>query len=426
MLMRTFQGHTMADAVKLLKTELGRDAVILDTKEVRSTLPGGGPLTMVEITATSAAQSASFAPGQVKIERPRFPRVERADPATLVRGGGGKAVPPSTAPPPLVERVLVDVQGNELLKQVAHLQEEILRARKEMASLPLVNVGQQMEEVKVLLHDLMRHQAVGAAGEQPGWLTDLLVRLRAGGVAEGILSDLGAHLLGLPALGKDGCPPEAALAAAIGFVYERILVAGAGGLGEGALHCLVGPTGVGKTTTLAKIAARAKLTEGKRVALVSLDRFRVGGSQQLAIYGKILECPFAEVADGPGLKEFCERQWDADLVLVDTAGLGLSHGTVGGELLADLRGLGLPLRFHLVLSSSMKQRDVDETVRGFAYLRPESLIFTKLDESWSFGEILNSSHRSRIPLSFFTTGQRVPEDLELASKERVVERLFRL
>jgi flagellar biosynthesis protein FlhF len=74
----------------------------------------------------------------------------------------------------------------------------------------------------------------------------------------------------------------------------------------------------------------------------------------------------------------------------------------------------------------MKQRDIDETIRGFKFLSPTSLIFTKLDESWAFGEILNSSIQNKIPLSYFTTGQRVPEDIEIASKERVVERLLKL
>ncbi|MEN9827306.1 MAG: hypothetical protein RI953_3051, partial [Pseudomonadota bacterium] len=85
-----------------------------------------------------------------------------------------------------------------------------------------------------------------------------------------------------------------------------------------------------------------------------------------------------------------------------------------------------PVHFHMVLSASMKQRDLDETLKAFRLVNPQSLIFTKLDESWSFGEILNTNITSKIPVSFFTTGQKVPEDLEPATKERVVERIFRL
>jgi flagellar biosynthesis protein FlhF len=96
------------------------------------------------------------------------------------------------------------------------------------------------------------------------------------------------------------------------------------------------------------------------------------------------------------------------------------------EGLARITTLDVPVAVHLVLAATMKQRDLDENMKAYRSLSPESLLFTKLDESWSYGEILNCSVGARAPLSYFTTGQKVPEDLEPATKERVVERLFRL
>ena len=191
------------------------------------------------------------------------------------------------------------------------------------------------------------------------------------------------------------------------------------------LICLVGPTGVGKTTTLAKLAARLKLTDGRPVALASMDTFRIGGSDQLRTYGKILDCPFAEISEPHELVDFVSRLSSNHIVLVDTAGRNARH-QAQMESLRKLTGLEVPLAFHLVLSATMTQRDLDENVKAYRILDPESLLFTKLDESWSYGEILNCSVGSRTPISYFTTGQKVPEDLEPATKERVVERLFRL
>jgi flagellar biosynthesis protein FlhF len=211
----------------------------------------------------------------------------------------------------------------------------------------------------------------------------------------------------------------------IRFLFRQMSVTPQANFTNQKVVALVGSTGVGKTTSIAKLAARLQLNDKKRVALVSMDAFRIAAADQLRAYSKILDCPFTEVSDLEDLSEFVAKFYDYDVIFIDTAGRSSKHNSQMDQL-KQLTTMPFPVHFHMVQSASMKQRDLDENLKAFRMVNPQSLIFTKLDESWSFGEILNTNITSKIPLSFFTTGQKVPEDLEPATKERVVERIFRL
>lgn len=181
---------------------------------------------------------------------------------------------------------------------------------------------------------------------------------------------------------------------------------------------LVGPTGVGKTTTIAKLAAHYALREGHRAALITIDNFRVGAVEQLKTYSRIMGVPVEVAATAAELEAAIELHSDKELILIDTA--GRSHKD--SKKIEELKGF-LESRFaieiHLCLAATTRDREVLEIVERFGVLSVSRVIFTKLDESESYGSIVNAHLRTKFPLSYFTTGQRVPEDLEIATPGRL-------
>lgn len=209
-------------------------------------------------------------------------------------------------------------------------------------------------------------------------------------------------------------------------VHEPLQISGPGRSQSGPLLlALVGPTGVGKTTTVAKIASDCILKKGLKVALINFDTYKVGAFDQLATYSKILRVPFRSATVPEDLEAAIQDFQGMDLILVDTAGRSCRDSQSLQEMEKVLHGIP-GVHTHLVLSSTTRDSELIEMSQKFSIFRPEGLIFSKLDEASSFGAIYNVSMRSKLPLSYFTTGQRVPEDLEVASGERLVSLLLEL
>ncbi len=186
---------------------------------------------------------------------------------------------------------------------------------------------------------------------------------------------------------------------------------------------LVGPTGVGKTTTLAKLAARFALMQRARVCLVTADTYRIAAIEQLRTYGQILGVP-VEVAVTPAeVEQALARHAQADLVLVDTAGRSPRNEMQMAELKNYLRAVG-PGETHLVLGLNMHAHDAMFTARAFAEVGFDHFLFTKLDETRGPGLILPLRRAFDRPLSYITTGQRVPEDIEVANAQRISRMLL--
>ena len=185
----------------------------------------------------------------------------------------------------------------------------------------------------------------------------------------------------------------------------------------------VGPTGVGKTTTIAKIAAEYALRRGQKLVLVSLDTYRLGAIDQLRVYGEIMEVPF-EVASGKeDLRRIVDSHSDKDLILIDTTGRSHQDKDYSGELKEIFDDVG-EVEIHLVLSVTAQEKLFAATYRQFSSIGVDRVLFTKLDEGLSFGSLFNFSVRNRLPISYFTSGQRVPEDLEVARPDRVISLIF--
>lgn len=182
---------------------------------------------------------------------------------------------------------------------------------------------------------------------------------------------------------------------------------------------LIGPTGVGKTTTIAKLAANFALVSGRNVGLITVDTYRIAAVEQLRTYAEIIGVPL-EVAYNPReLRNAVTRLHDRDLILIDTAGRSQNNYLQMAELKTYLEGIDVEI--HLVVSATTKVEDVNEIIRIFGQLSVDRVIITKLDETNSHGVILHSCVRAGVPLAFVTNGQGVPEDIEVACAEKLAQ-----
>ena len=186
---------------------------------------------------------------------------------------------------------------------------------------------------------------------------------------------------------------------------------------------LVGPTGVGKTTNLAKLAAQFAVEKGARVALVTTDTYRVAAPQQLQVYANIVDLPMRVTNDAAELRRALHAFRDYDLVFIDTA--GGSQFNLGQ--IEELKGMLDPECIDeviLVLSANAQLDGLRSSVANFKRLRPSSLLFTKLDETRQFGAMFSMIAEAGLPLCYFSVGQNVPDDIELASASKVARLLM--
>jgi flagellar biosynthesis protein FlhF len=197
-------------------------------------------------------------------------------------------------------------------------------------------------------------------------------------------------------------------------------------LDQGGVVALVGSTGVGKTTSVAKLAARYVLRHGQRhVALVTTDSYRIGAHEQLMTYGRLLGIPVQVASDHKELRSILNSLADKRLVLIDTAGMSQRDVRLS-EQFATLADSGIPIRTLLVLSATLHPSVLDETIRAFSSVALEGAILTKLDEAASLGGVLSTVIKQHLPLMFVANGQRVPEDLHPARAQNLVQQAAEL
>lgn len=200
-------------------------------------------------------------------------------------------------------------------------------------------------------------------------------------------------------------------------IMQSIEVTGAD-LEEKKIWALVGPTGVGKTTTIAKLAALYHLRYHKKIALITLDTFRIGAVEQLQTYAQILQVPLQVAKDKETLCKAIVHNRDRDLVLIDTAGRSPQQQSELAEL-REYLGTDEKVECHLVLSATTKDTDLMFNIQQFNIFPLKSYIFTKIDETQNHVAIFNQLWRYKKPVSFMTNGQRVPEDIELATRGKI-------
>ena len=378
---RTYRAGTMKEALAQVRRDLGGHAVILGTREVRRRrLFGLGVRELVEVTASDVPPPR----GPVAVSTPVSTMLSVAEPeGPVVR----LAPSLSALPSPL------HAQFGEQLSRLHGMVENLSRQGRLDHLLPEIP-GEFVPIYSQLLE-----------AEVPEVLSRRLVRF----VAERLEEDPGQSRrpdLIRAALQEavEACVPVAPPIAALPGTRRVI--------------ALVGPTGVGKTTTIAKLAANFKLVHGYRPGLVTVDTYRIAAVEQLRTYAEIIDIPLA-VANSPGeMRQAIDELGDVDIVLIDTAGRS-PRDEVKIRELADFLAEARPDEVHLVLSAVAGEKSLRAAVERFAAVHADRLILTKLDEADGLGGILAVLGQADRPVSYLTTGQAVPDDIEPADRGRL-------
>jgi len=380
MAVKTFTAGSMQAAVAKVKESIGDDAIILSTRRIPVGInnPYGRDIFEVDAEKPPAGNAESCFQKKVPSRKSEFD------------SRSGRAITdeePSDEGWAAVKSELAVLKELMLLSQQAEEERQILR-NPETHSIftTLLRAG---------ISDSRARQVVARAEERLASQTER-EGVAPGKIGREVLSLLVGQVKVADPFGLTGRPPEGRQVAAF-----------------------VGPTGAGKTTTIAKLAAELFLKQGRKVGLISVDSYRIGAIDQLKTYASIMGIPFVPAFSREDLVSALSKLGRCEVILVDTA--GQSHlDTPRMEELETILGSGVPLSVHLVLSAVTGRLDAREVVQRFSVLRPETLVFTKVDETRRAASIFDTMAEARLPLSLITNGQRVPEDLMVADKKNVL------
>ena len=383
--LKTYHALTMAEALAEVKRDLGRDAVILHTRSFRKGgFLGLGGRSMWEITAAP------------NLNVPH-------------RKAGGKYI---SSPP---RRDLeADLPELDVLDGPA-----VGEASDGAAGDSKGFLSQQMAELRRMVESLVARQSSPATQDMPPQLAALHAQL----VAQDVSPELAEELLGRLRMSLTGQQLSDAaglrqqlletMAASIAVAPPE-----ASAENRGRVIALIGPTGVGKTTTIAKMAANFKIREGKKVGLITIDTYRIAAVDQLRTYADIIEVPLQTVLTAGELHHMVKSMRSMDVVLIDTAGRSQNDRLRLNQLRSFLAASEAD-EVHLVVSCTSNRRCIASTLERFIPLGANRIIMTKLDEAATFGSILNVASAGKVPMSYITTGQDVPEDITPADPYRL-------
>ena len=364
MRIKRFEAKDTKSAMALMKRELGEDAVILATRSIPADEKGGKSRIEVvaamdydldEIEAAAPVEAAATAPAAYGYQTVRspLPAVQKAEVAPFKATGGGKG---ATAQPHL--------ESHDLRLRFANL----MRQGAKTKALP---VNYRPEAISPLQPAIPTKQPDPVAVRQ--WRDQIVEKIQI--------------------TNQHGDKKSGAM-----------------------LMALVGATGVGKTTTAAKLAAWYTLRQGMRVALLSMDCYRIGATDQLRTYAQIMRLPCEIVLRQQDLAKALARHQDKDIVIIDTAG----KSPYDESHIQELQNWFAPcpgIEPHLVLSATTKKEDLQAIISSYSVFSASSLILTKLDETRAYAALCQQVVASSLPVSYLSTGQRVPEDFLVASKD---------
>jgi flagellar biosynthesis protein FlhF len=370
---KTFRAPTMQQALALVRRELGPAAAVLHTREIRggllwSWLPG---LRQIEVTASTEVNVPSRLPPRAETE---------TTPA-------GRELAPG-----------IEWQGKAMFR-------DELKGR--------------LDDLHSLVEDLCRQSRRGGPADWSNELFRLFTDLIETDMGEDVAREL-VELVRLEAPASARGDAHIARTWLAGEIAKQIPVYGPIALtpGRTRLVALVGPTGVGKTTTIAKLAANFRLRDKRRVGLITVDTYRIAAVEQLRTYADIIDLPMQVVATAGEMQQAVRGMADLDLILLDTAGRS-PKDEVRLQELAGILEEAQPDEVHLVLSSVANASVLARTAERFATVGTTALILTKLDEAAGLGNLLPLLRDGGLPLSYLTHGQNVPDDIAPADARRL-------
>lgn len=429
MLLKTYRARTIADALSRIKQDLGRDAVILHTRTLKvGALFGFGGRTMVEITASSGV---NVAPPRRQPDSPRARPTSSSD--AILRAYASAAGPTDAAAPKSSDSFTL-ASATPAAPTEPVVQRAPARPAASLAvSAPFApssseaaaSIEQELSAIKSMVSRVLATSNGAHTPLMPEALQQHYLRLIEAEVASELANEVIAGVR--EDLSTAECDnPEAVRRAVLRRVAAHIPVCDEPAVpaperqsdGRPRTIALIGPTGVGKTTTLAKLAATYRLRHGRSVGLITSDTYRIAAVDQLRTYANIIGLPVRVAATPREMKDACESFSDRDIVLIDTAGRSPSDKTRLDELREHLE-VARPHETHLVLSAASGERALLAAAERFAPLGASRVILTKLDEAVSFGVLLNVLRRVDRRLSFVTTGQEVPDHIEAGRPDRL-------
>jgi len=397
MKVKTYKTHSLHEGLQDIKRDLGSEALILSTRSVSVRPPFGlFKKPAWEITAALEEKAAPIA-------RPS-PREARARQGGVLLNEPQRPLPKREAPLPLGEaaakpRVRV-ASSQPSLVAVAPAK----TARDPRMEALISEIG----DLKKSLRSLTK--AIPGKSEFAGGMFAELV-------SQGIDHDFADHLISTASRGNPA--PSEQRSRVRRLVADQLIIAAPVELyaKTPVVSAFVGPTGVGKTTTISKIAGHAAIRMKKKVAMISTDTVRIGGHEQLARLGELLGIPTYGCADVSTLKDLVASLDDRNLILIDTPGSSpsdLSRLSKLENVTSAADG-----KVHLVISATTRSDDITQIVSRFHRFAPTSVIFTKIDETDSKGPLTGDLLRNELPVAYLTNGQRVPEDLVIPSADEL-------
>lgn len=385
--LKTYRAATMHEALALVRRELGPHAAVLHTREVRGGrffgwLPGKR---QIEVTASADVNVPSRLPPRDRTAHvaagPQGPTCRERPAAATVPGGPGRGMQ-------IRPELSTEVQG-------------------------------QLTDLQSMVKELCRRSQRNDRPDLPEELFRLFADLLDADLSEDLAREL-VERIRLEAPGAEWADPVLAKARIARMIETEIQIAGPISVTPGGrrLVALVGPTGVGKTTTIAKLAANYRLKEKRRVGLITVDTYRIAAVEQLRTYAEIIDLPMQVVSTPREMRQAVRQMGELDLILMDTAGRSPRDEVKIRELKAFLSEAGAD-EVHLVLGAVASGRTLEQIAERFAAVGTTALVLTKLDEATTLGNVLPVLRSSKLPLSYLTNGQNVPDDIETADAHRL-------
>jgi len=400
---KTFRAKTMQQALNLVRSELGPEATVLHTRELNTGL----------VSRLLRGQQYEIAASGDMSTPSRFAQPVAVAAAPVALADVETAQPVTALPEPVTAQPETDYGAryrDDFQQQYASQQTE-----------PATDRG--LSELHDLAEQLRQRSGLPTKRQLPETMFQVYTDMIESDIEEHVAQQLVERLRSDT---KVDTSNETAVRAELAQLLEdELSVTGPiqARAGQGKVIALVGPTGVGKTTTIAKLAANYRLRENKRVGLITVDTYRIAAVEQLRTYAEIIDLPMEIVSTPREMREAITRMSDLDLILMDTAGRS-PRDEVKIQELKSMLAEAEPDEVHLVLSAVGGARSLVSTAERFATVGTTALLVTKLDEATVLGNLLSVTRKCELPISYLTDGQNVPDDIQVAQPRKLAEMIL--